>query len=351
MEHIAEEYATGIARLELKAEHISRDNYNQGLSSAKTSDNIFANIQKFQHEEYQYLHLIENILENGTWEEGRNGRTKSIFGASMRFSLKDGQIPILTTKKTAWKTCLKELLWFIRGETDNRLLKEQGVHIWDANSSREFLDSRGLTLTREDLIGVGYGYQWRYFNANYNCFTGKRLLDDDPNNFHKETKAFKGVDQLQQIIDALKDPNQRTSRRLIMTAWNPCQLDQMALPPCHILCQFNVHDGNKLSCAMMQRSADEFLGQPINIASYSFLTHLLAKHCGLEAYEFVYFIGNCHIYENAIDACKLQITREPYPFPTVSIEQVRENINDYQVEDFKVHNYKSHEQIKVAMVA
>jgi len=343
-------------------EHKSDKNdlYNESLEEettnltniTKVSDNIFANIQKFNHEEYQYLNLIKNILDNGTWEEGRNGKTKSIFGASMRFSLRDGKIPILTTKKTAWKTCLKELLWFIRGETDNTLLKEQGVHIWDANTTREFLDSRGLTSTRDDLIGPGYGYQWRYYNANYNCLTGKRLLDlDDPNDIHKNNKAFKGIDQLQQIIDALKDPKQRTSRRLIMTAWNPCQLDQMALPPCHILCQFNVHDGNKLSCAMTQRSADEFLGKPINIASYSFLTHLIAKHCGLQAYEFIYFIGNCHIYENAIDACKLQITREPYPFPTVSIKQVRENISDYQVEDFELHNYVSHEAIKVAMIA
>lgn len=316
-----------------------------------TSVNIFQNIKKYQHEEYQYLNLIQKILDHGVWEQGRNGRTKSVFGESMRFSLKGGQIPILTTKKTAWKTCLKELLWFIRGETDNRLLKEQGVHIWDANSTREFLDSRGLHLMREDLIGCGYGYQWRYFNANYNCLNGKRILDDDSYDIYKDRVEFKGIDQLQQIINILKDPAQRTSRRIIMTAWNPCQLDQMALPPCHILCQFNVHNGNQLSCALYQRSVDTILGLPFNIASYSFLTHLLAKHCGLDAYEFVHFMGNCHLYENALDACKLQITREPYPFPTVSIEQVRENINDYQVEDFKVHNYKSHEPIKVAMVA
>jgi thymidylate synthase len=292
------------------------------------------------HEEQQYLNLIKNILENGTWEEGRNGKTKSIFGSMMRFSLKDGKIPILTTKKTAWKTCLKELLWFIRGDTDNKLLQEQGVHIWDGNTTREFLDSRGLTDYREGLIGPGYGFQWRHFGGDYDSSAAG--VKEGGNN---------GVDQLQQIIDALKDPAQRTSRRLIMSAWNPQQLDQMALPPCHILCQFNVHDGNKLSCSMYQRSSDEFLGQPINIASYSFLTHLIAKHCGLEAYEFVYFIGNCHIYENAIDACKLQITREPYPFPTVSIKQVRENINDYQVDGFILENYQSHEAIKVAMVA
>jgi thymidylate synthase len=306
--------------------------------SSKVSNTIFNNIQKYSHEEYQYLHLLENILNNGFWEQGRNGKTKGIFGQSMRFSLKNGKIPILTTKKTAWKTCLKELLWFIRGETDNKILKEQGVHIWDANGSREFLDSRCLTNYEVDELGPIYGRQWRYFNA-----------DCDVNG--KKVEGSNGVDQLQQIINALKDPNQRTSRRLVMSAWNPCQIKDMALPPCHVLCQFNVHDGNKLSCSLYQRSADEFLGQPINIASYSFLTHLLANHCGLEAYEFVYFVGNCHIYENAIDACKLQITREPFEFPTVSIKEVKKNIYDYQVEDFEIHNYKSYGAIKVEMVA
>ena len=305
----------------------------------KISDNIFSNIKKFEHEEYQYLNIVQHILENGFWEEGRNGKTKSIFGNSMRFSLKDGKIPILTTKKTAWKTCLKELLWFIRGETNNKILKEQGVHIWDANGSREFLDSRGLFNYEEDELGPIYGRQWRQFNKPYFSKGQEDMTKEE------------GIDQLQQIIDALKDPNQRTSRRLIMTAWNPCQLVQMALPPCHILCQFNVHDGNKLSCMMVQRSCDVVLGQPINIASYSFLTHLIAKHCELQAYEFVYFMGNCHLYENAIDAAKLQITREPFEFPTLSIKQIKENINDYQVEDFEIHNYKHHEAIKVAMIA
>jgi thymidylate synthase len=339
MEHAFEEYASTIVNFnDTNSNCDSNDNnFLNTMYQTRLSDNIFKNMNKFKHEEYQYLNLIENILENGVWEEGRNGKTKSIFGQSMRFSLKDGKIPILTTKKTAWKTCLKELLWFIRGQTDNKILKAQGVHIWDANGSREFLDSRSLHHYEEDILGPIYGAQWRHFNAEYNTEDGTSLSE--------------GVDQLQQIIDALKDPKQRTSRRLVMSAWNPEQLDQMALPPCHILCQFNVHDGNKLSCMMVQRSSDEFLGQPINIASYSFLTHLLAKHCGLEAYEFVYFIGNCHIYENAIDACKLQITREPFSFPSVSIKETRENINDYQVEDFVINNYCSHEAIKVAMVA
>ena len=324
--------------------------------TTKVSDNIFAAINTNTNlvadalvadalvadalVEQQYLDLIKDILDNGTWTLGRNGRTKSVFGRSMRFSLDNGKIPILTTKKTAWKTCLKELLWFIRGETDNKLLQDQGVHIWDGNSSREFLDSRGLYDNPEGMLGPIYGRQWRNFNAPYNNQTGSLLNNE-----------IKGVDQLQQIIDELKDPEWRFSRRLIMTAWNPSQLDEMALPPCHIMCQFNVHDGNKLSCALYQRSCDFFLGIPINIASYSMLTHLLAKHCGLEAYEFIHFMGNCHLYENAIDACKLQLTKKPYSFPTVSIEQVREKIEDYLLDDFVVKGYQSHEAIKVAMVA
>ena len=293
-------------------------------------------------EEMQYLNLVQKILDRGTLEQGRNGNTLSIFGESMRFSLENGKIPILTTKKTAWKTCLKELIWFIRGDTDNKFLQKQGVHIWDENTSREFLDSRGLHLYPEGIAGPLYGYQWRNFGASYNCFTGKSLDADHP---------FDGVDQLQNIIDQLKNPETRNNRRLILTAWNPKQLDQMALPPCHIMCQFNVHDGNKLSCAMFQRSNDECCGTPINIASYSFLTHLLAKHCELEAYEFVYFKGNCHIYEEHIEGAKMQLLRDPFPFPTISIRETRENINDYQVEDFEIHDYQHHPQIKFQMVA
>lgn len=292
-----------------------------------------------QHEEYQYINLIKKIIDQGTWEEGRNGRTKSIFGETMRFSLQNGKMPILTTKKTAWKTCLKELLWFIRGETDNKLLQEQGVHIWDGNSTKEFMESRGLGHYPEGMLGPIYGYQWRHFNAEYKLRTGQ------------PTASGIAIDQLQQIIDALKDPKQRTSRRLIMTAWNPCQLDEMALPPCHVMCQFNVHDGNKLSCALYQRSSDTICGLPFNIASYSFLTHLLAKHCGLKAYEFVHFIGNCHIYEEHIEAAKIQIQRNPYEFPIIEIVTEKENIDDYEVSDFTISNYISHEAIKIKMVA
>lgn len=288
-------------------------------------------------EEEQYLNLIRDILSEGTLEQGRNGNTKCVFGAAMHFSLENGAIPILTTKRVAWKTCLKELLWFIRGDTNNEHLQEQGVSIWNGNASREFLDSRGLTHLRENDLGPVYGHQWRHFNAKYTS------CDE---NYHGQ-----GVDQLDYIIRCLKDPAQRTSRRMIMSAWNPCQLDEMALPPCHILVQFNVTSGNKLSCCMFQRSADVALGVPFNIASYSFFTHLLAKHCDLEAHEFIYYLGNAHIYEPHLDAMQEQITRTPNPFPKVIIKSKRENIDDYTLNDFDVCDYKCHEVIKMKMVA
>ena len=289
-------------------------------------------------EEQQYLDLIRTILQTGSLEEGRNGTVKSIFGASMRFSLENGRVPILTSKKTAWKTCLKELLWFISGSTDNQKLIDKGVHIWNGNGSREFLDSRGLVHLKENDLGPVYGHQWRHFNATYT----------DKNTDY----TGKGIDQLQKIIDCLKDLKQRHSRRLVMSAWNPQQLDEMALPPCHIMAQFNVSHGNKLSCSLYQRSADVGLGMPFNIASYAFLTHILAKHCDLEAYEFVYMVGNCHIYEEHFDALKGQLLmqNELHPFPTIEISNTYENINDYKIEDFKILNYKCNNAISMKMI-
>ena len=206
------------------------------------------------------------------------------------FSLENNVLPLLTTKKVAWKTCLRELLWFVRGETNNKILTDQKCNIWKGNASREFLDSRGLTHLREDDLGPIYGHQWRHFNARYTT------CDED--------YIGKGVDQLQNIIDLLKNPETRSSRRMIMSAWNPEQLDEMALPPCHILLQFNVTQCNKLSCSMYQRSGDVGLGVPFNIASYSFLTYMIAKHCDLEPYEFIYHIGNAHIYDDHIEKLK-----------------------------------------------
>ena len=287
------------------------------------------------HEEYQYLNLIYDILQENQPHVSRNGNTLSVFGAAMVFSLEQGTIPILTTKQMAWKTCLKELLWFIQGKTDNRLLQQSGVHIWDGNASRDFLDSRGLSHYAEGDLGPVYGHQWRHFNATYKN--------------HETDYTGKGVDQLGEIIRCLKHPTERFSRRLIMSAWNPCQLDEMALPPCHVLCQFNVDQNNRLSCSLYQRSGDVGLGVPFNIASYSFLTHILAKHCGLIAHEFVYYLGNAHIYDDHIEALKPQLSRTPFPFPRVEISVLRENMNDYGINDFKITEYRSCPPISMKM--
>lgn len=266
---------------------------------------------------------------------GRNGKTLAVFGSSMHFSLENNNIPLLTTKKLAYKTCLKELLWFIKGSTNNQTLINQNVHIWEGNGSREFLNSRGLYNNIENDLGPIYGFQWRHFNANYNdCNT-------DYSN--------KGIDQLKYIIDQLKNPETRNSRRLILSAWNPCQLHLMALPPCHVMCQFNVTNNNKLSCSLYQRSGDVGLGVPFNIASYSYLTHLIAHHCGLECCEFIYNLGNAHIYNDHIDGLNVQKNRIPYEFPTIEILNKYNNIEDYKVEDFLIKEYNYHEQIKLIM--
>ena len=287
------------------------------------------------HDENQYLSLISDILEHGTMEKGRNGNAVTVFGSAMHFSLENNKIPIMTTKRLAWKTCLRELLWFIHGSTNNKLLKEKNVHIWDGNASRDFLDSRNLHHLEEDDLGPVYGHQWRFFNAPYtNC---------------NEDYTGKGVDQLDYIIKSLKDPEQRNSRRLVMSAWNPCQIDEMALPPCHVLCQFNVINGNQLSCSLYQRSGDVGLGVPFNIASYSFLTHLIAKHCDLVATDFYYYLGNCHIYDDHIESLSKQVKRDPIEFPTLTISDKLENINDYTEDMFLIENYKFHENIKMEM--
>ena len=290
---------------------------------------------ELEHDENQYLNLIEDILNYGVLVNGRNGGALTVCGSSMHFSLENNVLPLLTTKKLAWKTCLRELLWFISGSTSNTILQNKNVKIWNDNASREFLDSRGLTNLDEGDLGPVYGHQWRHFNAQYtNC-------NDDYKN--------KGVDQLEYIINQLKDPKARYSRRLVMSAWNPCQLDEMALPPCHILVHFNVLPPNKLSCSLYQRSGDVGLGVPFNIASYSFLTHLIAKHCSLESHEFIYHLGNCHIYDDHIEALKNHLDRRPYTFPTIDIKCKHENIEDYVENDFEIKNYQSHETIKMKM--
>jgi thymidylate synthase len=290
-----------------------------------------------KHEEYQYLNLLKDLMEDGTLEEGRNGKTKRGVGSAMHFSLEGGKIPVFTTKKTAVKTGIRELLWFIKGETDNKILTDQGVGIWKGNTTKEFLETRGLDYEPGRSVGPLYGFQARFFNAQYTgCETDY---------------SGKGIDQLQKVIEDLKNPETRNSRRHVVSVWNPEQLDQGVLPPCHILYQFFVTEENKLSCILYQRSCDEFLGIPINVLSYSVLTCIIAKICGLEPYEFIHYGGDTHIYDDCFDQVTEQISRTPYPFPTLEILNKRENINDYVIEDFKIHDYQHHPQIKAAMRA
>ena len=256
----------------------------------------------------QYLQLCEHIIETGTLKTNRTGiDTLSTFGYQMRFDLQQG-FPLLTTKKTHLKSIIYELLWFLKGETNVKYLRDHGVSIWD-----EWADEQGN-------LGPVYGYQWR-------SWTGQ----------NGET-----VDQIKQAVETIrKDPD---SRRIIVSAWNVAELPKMALAPCHIMFQFYVADG-KLSCQLYQRSADVFLGVPFNIASYAILTMMMAQVTGLEPGEFVHTLGDAHIYVNHLEQVKLQLTRELRPLPTMTITP-RDSIFDYQYEDFKLTGYDPHPHIK-----
>ena len=286
------------------------------------------------HDEHQYASVVRWVLDHGRREVGRNGPVLADTGASMHYSLENGTLPLFTTKRVAWKACLGELLWFLKGDTDSKRLAASGVHIWDGNGSREFLDSRGLSDHREGDLGPVYGHQWRHFNAPYEG------ADADYGN--------KGVDQLQAVVDALSDPAQRTSRRIVMSAWNPSQIPEMALPPCHILAQFHVRDGKKLSCSLYQRSADLALGVPFNVASYATLTHLLASQCGLEAEELVHHLGHCHVYEGHEPGLRAQLERTPKEFPKLVLHGVDKGrpIDGYTVDNFELVAYDPHPRIK-----
>ena len=286
------------------------------------------------HPENQYLNLIERVINNGIKTNSRNGVTRSLVGEKMNFDLTNNTLPLITTKKLAWKTCLKELFWFISGDTDNANLRKQNVNIWNANASREFLDSRKLWYLDEDDLGPVYGHQWRHYNASY--YNTKTKYDG------------RGVDQLENVVKMLKNEKERESRRIILNAWNPCQIDEMALPPCHVLSQFIVKN-NELTTILYQRSGDIGLGIPFNIASYSFLTHILAKHCDIEAKELIHIIGDAHIYEDHIDPLKEQIRRKPYDFPEIEIIKKCESIDDYNMDHVKVNNYIYRKKINMEM--
>jgi thymidylate synthase len=257
----------------------------------------------------QYLDLIKHILENGTDKSDRTGTgTRSVFGHQMRFNLAEG-FPMVTTKKLHLRSIIHELLWFLKGETNIRYLKENGVSIWD-----EWADEKGE-------LGPVYGKQWR---------------------------SWEGVDgtthdQIVELIDQIKkNPD---SRRLIVSAWNVGELSKMALMPCHTIFQFYVADG-KLSCQLYQRSADVFLGVPFNIASYALLTMMVAQVCDLKLGDFVHSFGDVHLYKNHFDQANLQLTRTPFPLPTMKINPAVKDIFGFKFEDFELVNYQSHPAIK-----
>jgi len=257
----------------------------------------------------QYLNLLDHILKHGVRKDDRTGTgTISVFGYQMRFNLQEG-FPLLTTKKLHLKSIIHELLWFLKGETNIRYLNENGVTIWD-----EWADANGE-------LGPVYGYQWRSW----------------------PTADGRHIDQISRVVDSLK--NNPDSRRHIVSAWNVGEIENMALPPCHVLFQFYVANG-KLSCQLYQRSADVFLGVPFNIASYALLTMMMAQVCGYEPGEFIHTLGDTHIYLNHIEQVKLQLTREPRKLPRMVINPEVKSIFDFTFTDFKLEDYNPHPHIK-----
>mmetsp|Transcript_38423 Transcript_38423/g.151719 ORF Transcript_38423/g.151719 Transcript_38423/m.151719 type:complete len:525 (-) Transcript_38423:277-1851(-) len=286
------------------------------------------------HDEMQYLNLVRHIIENGHEKGDRTGTgTLSVFGAQMRFDLRSS-FPLLTTKRVFWRGVAEELLWFLRGSTDAKLLSDKNIRIWDGNGSRKFLDDLGFHERREGDLGPVYGFQWRHFGAEY----------EGPDADYSE----KGVDQLKECIHTIKtNPN---DRRIIMSAWNPVDLKKMALPPCHMICQFYVANG-ELSCHMYQRSCDMGLGVPFNIASYALLTYLVAHECNLKPGDFVHTLGDAHVYANHVEALKIQLERKPKPFPQLVIKdrEGRNGIEDYEFSDLEIIGYDCHKTIKMDM--
>lgn len=295
----------------------------------------------------QYHDLLEDILTNGEDKDDRTGvGTYSVFGRQLRFNLEDG-FPAITTKKLAWKACVGELLWFIEGSSDERRLAEithgdpEGkVTIWTPNALAPYWKPKAKF---EGDLGRVYGVQWRHWNK-YN-----ERLDMGPAHLGGTRLAVDKteIDQLKNLIDGLKnDPN---GRRHILSSWNVSELDQMALPPCHVMSQFYISKSGKLSCHMYQRSVDVFLGLPFNIASYALLTHMLAQVCGYTVGELIISTGDTHIYKDHVDQVKEQLSREAFPNPTLWLNMDIKDIDKFTMDDIKLVNYESHGTIKANM--
>ncbi len=286
-------------------------------------------------EESQYLDIVRSIISSGNFSPrpDRTGvGTISCFGERMQFSLDNGVIPLLTTKRVFWTGIVEELLWFIRGDTNANHLRDAGVDIWSKHGSTEYLTSIGFPDRSEGDLGPVYGFQWRHFGAQY--------VDMDTN------YDGQGVDQLSYIVDKLKsDPY---CRRIVLTSWNPSDIPHMALPPCHMFCQFYV-ENKRLSCQLYQRSADMGLGVPFNIASYSLLTHMLAHVTGLKAHKLIHIIGDAHVYTDHIEALSTQLGRDPRPFPKLEINKNVQSLFDFSMSDFTVVGYNPHSAIKMNM--
>lgn len=310
------------------------------LLSRKNNDNSTGKKERCPavgpaHEEHQYLGIVCECIEEGVRQNDRTGTgTLALFGKTMRYSLEDGTLPLLTTKTVPFRVVLEELLFFVRGKTDNKILKAKNVHIWDGNSTREFMQKNNIDREEDDL-GPVYGFQWRHYGASY-----KTCADD---------YSGEGIDQLADVIEAIR--NNPASRRHIVIAWNPQQLREMVLPPCHCLFQFQVADG-KLSTILYQRSGDMGLGIPFNIASYSILTHMVARLTGYAPGDFIHFIGDTHVYTDHVGPLREQLVREPRPFPRLRFREKKyERIEDFEFEDFLLEGYDPHPRIVMRMSA
>lgn len=309
--------------------------------------------------EQSYLQLCEDILLNGHKKDDRtNTGTLSLFGKQIRFDLQEG-FPLLTTKRVAFRLIASELLWFLKGDTNIRYLLEHNNNIWNEWAFQKWIDSDAYNGPDMTNFGIR-SQQDAEFNAIYKEemeeFKNKILTDDvfastygdlgfvyGKQWRHWQTSSNESIDQIKDVIHSLKtNPD---SRRHIVSAWNPEDIPNMALPPCHTLFQFYVADG-RLSCQLYQRSADVFLGVPFNIASYALLTHLIAKECDLEVGEFVHTFGDVHIYSNHIEQVKLQLSRSVKALPNLTIHTTKESIFDYEVDDFQIDNYNPHPAIK-----
>jgi thymidylate synthase len=283
--------------------------------------------------EYCYLNALRDIIENGSIKKTKNSETISKFSVKLDFDI-SSSFPLLTTKKIYWKGVVNELIWFIKGDTDSKNLEREGVTIWKDNSSREYLDNLKLYNYEEGDCGPIYGFQWRHFGTVYKGF--------NYNYFGL------GIDQLQNCINLIKtNPN---SRRIFMSAWNPVQINDMCLPPCHVSYQFYVSENRDLSCIMYQRSGDMFLGVPFNIASVSLLVYIIALITDCKPGNISIIIGDAHIYSEHKDAVREQLLRVPYAPPTLKIKKKFSNINDYKFNNFELENYKHYPSIKANII-